>query len=256
MGDLNFNGMVTGLDARIAVRIAIGTEEMGDLTALSWDTDMDGSLTMSDARAILRAGLYIDYLTTGFDEHGYPNIFGVFGRNEFTMQIEQDDETLTIAVSGENLFFNVENTYYNSDYLVLGFIVTSDSSYMKLYRESSGKYYAFEGIASLIEKYGGITMDELTAVCSQFDYISDIDDAEISVTEYNGETVLAYDTFTEGDTHTEYERLYVSLTGELIAIETGYYIGISYSYLSRIPILSLSGSVDDSLFSLSGYTVF
>ncbi len=59
-GDMNADGSITTSDARIALRGAVGLEEMGTALRERADLDGDGNLTTADARLILRIAVGLD----------------------------------------------------------------------------------------------------------------------------------------------------------------------------------------------------
>lgn len=62
-GDIDDDGKVTAADARIALRHAVGLEEIASSTDMIYaDMDFDGKVTAADARAILRCSVDLDPL--------------------------------------------------------------------------------------------------------------------------------------------------------------------------------------------------
>lgn len=54
LGDINADGKISLLDARIALKTVSGTEELNELQTLSADMNEDGKISLIDVRAILR----------------------------------------------------------------------------------------------------------------------------------------------------------------------------------------------------------
>ena len=62
-GDVDLDGAVTAEDARLALRVSVGLDELTDPVAfLAADVDRDGKITSADARAILRAAVSLEEL--------------------------------------------------------------------------------------------------------------------------------------------------------------------------------------------------
>lgn len=60
MGDVDGDGKITSADARIALRAAVGMENLTDKQKMAADMDGDGNITTSDARDILRKSVGLD----------------------------------------------------------------------------------------------------------------------------------------------------------------------------------------------------
>lgn len=63
MGDINSDEKVTAADARLALRAAVGLENLSPAQKLAADVDFDKKITASDARSILRAAVALEKLT-------------------------------------------------------------------------------------------------------------------------------------------------------------------------------------------------
>lgn len=61
-GDVDMNGKVEAADARLALRKAVGLEELSDEALLAADMDDDGVITSADARLVLRLAVGLDTL--------------------------------------------------------------------------------------------------------------------------------------------------------------------------------------------------
>ena len=62
LGDLDFDGLITASDARLALRAAVGLEDFDALLVSVGDVDFDGKVTAADARKILRAAVQLEVL--------------------------------------------------------------------------------------------------------------------------------------------------------------------------------------------------
>lgn len=62
LGDVNGDGKVTAMDARLALRAAAQVDVLTDAQLKAADTDFNGRITAMDARAILRAAAQIEAL--------------------------------------------------------------------------------------------------------------------------------------------------------------------------------------------------
>lgn len=62
-GDLDNDGKITAADARIALRLAVGLEEMTDSLAYAADIDGDNKVTAADARILLRIAVGLEDYT-------------------------------------------------------------------------------------------------------------------------------------------------------------------------------------------------
>ncbi len=61
-GDVDLDGSITSSDARLALRNAVGLEELSEKSLLAADADYDKDITSSDARLILRAAVGLEVL--------------------------------------------------------------------------------------------------------------------------------------------------------------------------------------------------
>ena len=60
LGDVDGDGSITSSDARLALRVAVGLENLNDSQKKPADVDGDGQITASDARLILRAAVGLE----------------------------------------------------------------------------------------------------------------------------------------------------------------------------------------------------
>ena len=59
-GDIDMDGKVTAADARLALRAAVGAENLNDVQNIIADTDKDGDVDAADARLILRKSVGLE----------------------------------------------------------------------------------------------------------------------------------------------------------------------------------------------------
>ena len=69
MGDIDSDDSVTTADARLALRAAVGLEQLTASQKLRADVDSDSKITAADARAILRAAVELEELTPEFKNY-------------------------------------------------------------------------------------------------------------------------------------------------------------------------------------------
>ena len=69
-GDLDYDGDVTAADARLALRAAVGLEDLSPATVARADFAKLGRLTATNARILLRIAVGLDTLTGTLKEHG------------------------------------------------------------------------------------------------------------------------------------------------------------------------------------------
>lgn len=56
-GDINFDGKVDLKDAQLALKVALGTEQVSDAAVRAGDKNGNGKIDLSDAKAILNQAL-------------------------------------------------------------------------------------------------------------------------------------------------------------------------------------------------------
>ncbi len=110
LGDINVDGIVTSLDARIALRVAAGDEyiEEGSIPFMNGDVYADGIINAADARKILlmSAGL-IDYMQSGI-KFDFKTEKGALPDSSYTFEIRPEYDCVANCLELELVLLDAE----------------------------------------------------------------------------------------------------------------------------------------------------
>ena len=100
MGDINLDGKITASDARKVLRMSATLESSAGLSFLNYDADGNGKLSAADARLLLRKSAGLGELTYGFDANGVPNSIRAIKSENYVMSVAFDDMSFTVVKKG------------------------------------------------------------------------------------------------------------------------------------------------------------
>lgn len=203
MGDVNSDGIVTADDARIALRISAGIENINDINMLRIDTDANGEITAADARNILRKSASLSEFYAGFNGEGIANALEALKISKYTIQAETEEMSLIMVIDGENIYLETPD---------LSFPIKFDEETVKMCENTGFMYldgklhFTFtldgescawiftEGTIKLLESMGdnSLDIDEIFKIANTIsDLIPEKFTAPDKITE-NGETLFVY----------------------------------------------------------------
>ena len=186
MGDVEGgDGAVTAADARRILRVSVGLETLTPEEEASADMDLDGEITAADARLSLRAAVGLEIT----DGETYQNQAEVLGGGFYfvrmTLEADGGRTDYVMASTGNYAYFSSE---------IDGLRIALASAEEGLYVLDDGeKTYALlpaELMALLGDDIEGF--DFQAAAQESFSVLKDLDRAEISEAEFEGEPCVCH----------------------------------------------------------------
>ena len=186
MGDVEGgDGAVTAADARRVLRAAVGLEQLTEEEEARADMDLDGGITAADARLTLRAAVGLEIT----DGKTYLNQVEVLCGGHYFARISIEDangRTDYVMASTENY------AYFSSE--LDGIHMTMVSAEEGLYLlDDEKKTYALlpvELMALLGDETEGLDLH--AAAQEGFSKLKELENAELSEAEFDGEPCLCY----------------------------------------------------------------
>lgn len=247
MGDVNLDGKITASDARAVLRISAKLDSSEGISMLSVDTDNNGKITSADARTVLRVAAKVGSFSCGFDGQGFAHSISVIKNKTYYSEIEADGITLTLARDGENIYFSSDMLDEQLASLGLsdcGLLILDGKMYV-VYAASSGKVAMY--IPESLYDTFGLSPEDATAITKQFDnFIGDNLNPPIKETINNTEYITY--SYTVDSTQC---KIYTDTMGQFLkitAVETN-------GTVSQININKLSAEFPENYFDLSGFDI-
>ncbi len=257
MGDVNYDGRVTAMDARTALRYAARIDSSDGVNILSIDADGDGRITASDARAILRVSAKISKFVTGFDGKGTPNVINTLKSNVYFIEVENYDSNndtnmiFSIARNNADVYMMTDDVTMIGE-MGLGGMLTITKCGMMLKGED---IYALMGtdkadiamfIAKEMQEELEMTPDSLYELTDMIDDFLPEDIGTPVKTEINGKEMYCYTYKALG----EQCQMYIGTNGVLSHIDG---VTADGNVETLLTFNKISGDKTDKYFSLDSY---
>lgn len=256
MGDVNNDGKITAMDARLILRYAarIDTEELSLLNA---DADGNGKINASDARTVLRVAVKLSQFTCGFDGNGVPCAINTLLSDSYSVKARYD-ETGTGKGAKSNIMLSVDkgNTYLVFDTSSgIGMLLIGEQLYATMLKD--GYNFAIPITDALLDAMGNDgfgdsdfildaeAMEQVTGMITAF-ITNDLGKAER--VNYGGDEAYCYSYTMNNDEF----YLYADLMGRLMSICTE----ANGKILSLIDFTEISGDTPTDCFDISNYEIF
>lgn len=254
LGDANLDGKVTLTDARKVLRVAAKLEKR-DLPITAYDADGNGKLGLSDARIILRYAAKLQKFDYGFDKDGKPNAIAAFktARYYLNAKMSVDGETpmdVQIAINGSDIYMDLGQIMEGTK--ITGLLITGGDAYAVGTLASGKKTLLFIPKESLSELGSNEELFELSQMLTDY-FTNDFNDIT-SITLPDGSAGYRYAYYDESG----YTGYTVAQTGKLLSVESG-----SVSYKNGIPTVNkitssiefteFTANVDKSYFDVNNY---
>lgn len=256
LGDTNLDGKVTLTDARKALRVAAKLEKT-DLPITAFDADGNGKIGLSDARIILRYAAKLQKFDYGFDKDGKPNAIAAFKTASYSLsaQMAVDGEApmdVTIAINGNDIFMDLGELMEGTK--ITGLLMTGGDAYAVGTLASGKKTLLFIPKESLSELGSNDELFELSKMLTDY-FANDFNDIS-AITLSDGSSGYRYAYYDESG----YTGYTVTQTGKLLSVESG---SVSYkngvptvtSISSSIVFTAFSANVDKSYFDINNYFI-
>lgn len=256
LGDANLDGKITLSDARKVLRVAAKLEKQ-DLPITAYDADGNGKLGLSDARIILRYAAKLQKFDYGFDKDGKPNAIAAFKTASYCLDAKMTVEgespmNVVIAINGSNVYMDLGQ--FMSGVNITGLLITGEDAYAVGTLSSGKKTLLYIPKESLSEFGSNDELFELSKMLTDY-FANDFNDIT-EITLSDGSAGYRYAYYDESG----YTGYTVSRTGRLLSVESG-----SVSYKNGVPTVtaitssiefnSFSANVDKSYFDVNNYIV-
>lgn len=247
MGDVNLDGKITASDARAVLRISAKLDSSEGISMLSVDTDNNGKITSADARTVLRVAAKVGSFSCGFDGNGHAHSLSLIKNKTYYSEIEADGITLTLAREGENVYFTSD--IINDELASLGLsncgLLILDGKMYVVYAASSGKVAMY--IPESLYDTFGLSPEDATAIAAQFDIIIGGNSDNPVKETINGTDYITYSHTVDGAQF----KIYTNTMGQMIKATSAEANG-NYS---EININKLLSEAPENYFDLSGFDI-